>query len=671
MARKQSLLMNYPLISEYVDAIKAAEDNFDQLKHLRPVLGEDGEPVMTSGNFAVVFKMSDERDGKCYAVKCFTKEQEGRAEAYREITKELENVLSPYLTSVRYFDNELFVDSNQTSETEFPVLQMDWVEGKTLDKYLRENLDDQYALEMLAYRFSQLAQWLIPQPFAHGDLKPDNILVKDDGSLVLVDYDGMYVPAMKGQKAREIGSPDFRHPLRTENDFDENIDVFPLVSVILSFKAISINPLLFEEFGGSQRLLLSETDYRDISESTIMHNFIYYLSNRDFALTYSLFITALTHIEAIDRVKIAFIDLCREQHLSIISDIYCKTRVDNNDSKGCIEDEQELKYSRDWKKLIKGGRWNAPYTIHKYTDTICDDAFSGECYWDGSGWNNIGRIVIPANVKYIGRNPFTFCFANIICESPNFIIEHNALYTADKILLIGFYGYEEDSFEVPKGVKYIGDYAFAGSNLKTIKVSSTVEVIGDYAFLRCQVLETIVMSDHLKQIGRGAFSYCEKINNIVLPKGLISIGSFAFSCCHLLEEIIIPATVLYVGTNPFLYDHLTMYSEAYLFEVDNNTLYTKGKKYLISCLSSDSSFQIPKEVTHIGQNSFYGCRFRKLYLHRNVEYIGKDAFDGCFYETDSEYGFGYIMDIYVPKGRYNWAKNRITKRIDIKEVEIE
>ena len=95
---------------------------------------------------------------------------------------------------------------------------MDWVEGKTLDKYLRENLDDKYALEMLAYRFSQLSQWLILQPFAHGDLKPDNILVREDGMLVLVDYDGMYVPAMKGQKARELGSPDFRHPLRTENE---------------------------------------------------------------------------------------------------------------------------------------------------------------------------------------------------------------------------------------------------------------------------------------------------------------------------------------------------------------------------------------------------------------------------------------------------------------------
>ena len=262
--------MNYPLLSEYIEAIKSAEDNFDELSYLRPVLGDDGLPVMTSGNFAVVFKMKDEQSGKFYAVKCFTKEQEGRAEAYREIAKELENVSSPYILSIRYLDKELFVDTDQTTETEFSVLLMDWVEGKTLDQYLRENLDDKYALEMLAYRFSQLAQWLIPQPFAHGDLKPDNILVREDGTLVLVDYDGMYVPAMKGQKARELGSPDFRHPLRTENDFDERIDDFPLICMSLSLKAISTKTNLLYEVYNDCGLLFTTSDYLDIAKSKII-----------------------------------------------------------------------------------------------------------------------------------------------------------------------------------------------------------------------------------------------------------------------------------------------------------------------------------------------------------------------------------------------------------------
>lgn len=284
--------MNYPLISEYIEAIKMAEENFNELKYLRPVLDQDGLPLMENGDNSVVFKMENQREGKFYAVKCFTKEQEGRAEAYRLIADELKNVSSPYLTPIRFLDKELFVDSDQTAETEFPVLLMDWVEGKTLDKYLRENLDNQYELEMLAYRFSQLAQWLIPQPFAHGDLKPDNILVREDGTLVLVDYDGMYVPAMKGQKARELGSPDFRHPQRTENDFDEHIDDFPLVSILLSLKAISINPHLLEEHGASDRLLFSYQDYIIPANSKAIISLHKYICDYGLAKIYSLFLVA-------------------------------------------------------------------------------------------------------------------------------------------------------------------------------------------------------------------------------------------------------------------------------------------------------------------------------------------------------------------------------------------
>ena len=71
--------MNYPLISEYIESILNAEDNFDKLSHLRPVFNETGSPIMSSGNFAVVFKMTDGE--KYYAIKCFTKEQEGREKA--------------------------------------------------------------------------------------------------------------------------------------------------------------------------------------------------------------------------------------------------------------------------------------------------------------------------------------------------------------------------------------------------------------------------------------------------------------------------------------------------------------------------------------------------------------------------------------------------------------
>ena len=69
--------MQYPLISEYVRAMQDPAGNLDQLAHLEPVLDDHGEPMRSSGAFAVVFKMKDGSTGKEYALKCFTEEQEG------------------------------------------------------------------------------------------------------------------------------------------------------------------------------------------------------------------------------------------------------------------------------------------------------------------------------------------------------------------------------------------------------------------------------------------------------------------------------------------------------------------------------------------------------------------------------------------------------------------
>lgn len=438
--------MNYPLISEYIEAIKSAEDNFEELSYLRPVLGDDGLPVMTSGNFAVVFKMRDEQSGKFYAVKCFTKEQEGRAEAYREIVKELKDVSSPYLVSIQYLEKELFVDTDQTTETEFPVLLMDWVEGKTLDKFLRENLDDKYALEMLAYRFSQLAQWLIPQPFAHGDLKPDNILVREDGTLVLVDYDGMYVPAMKGQKARELGSPDFRHPLRTENDFDEHIDDFPLVSILFSLKVVSNEPQLLSEYAASDRLLLSERDYYSIEKCKLFKEQL--LSDDNcFNKVYSLFIYVYSNHGILDIPLNPFLanssqSMNLEDDSQSVAEKKLLSIVTQQDLADAWEDEFGVTYSGDGTKLLKGASISE-YTIKEGTVVICDNAFNE--------------------------------------------------------LLKNKYEYDEEE----------NTYEYIGERLRSITIPVSVKVIGKKAFWGCKYLESIPMSLMVEEIGALAFSGCD------------------------------------------------------------------------------------------------------------------------------------------------------------------
>ena len=271
-------ILSYPTVGQYTEVIrdsaKSPDEYFDKLKHLHPVLDSNGEPIMSSGNFAVVFKMRDEY-GKQYAVRCFHRAQQGREKNYKLICDELAKVSSPYLSPIKYYEKELFIDTD-----EYPVLLMDWVDGTTLDKYIRKVLDDKKALRQLTDNFRKLSIWLLSQPFAHGDLKPDNILVKKDGSLVLVDYDGMYVPAMQGQRAREIGSPDFRSPLRTEMDFDKNIDNFPIVSILLSLELQLESKDYLSDYGAEDRLLFSKADY-DCLENSEMYKIAYSSYNDD------------------------------------------------------------------------------------------------------------------------------------------------------------------------------------------------------------------------------------------------------------------------------------------------------------------------------------------------------------------------------------------------------
>lgn len=254
--------MNYPLLTEYIEAIQES-DNFDKLSDYIPVCDSEGKPIMSTGNFSVVFKMVDSK-GLIHAVKCFTKEQDGRNDSYDEIAEELEFVSTNYLTSVKFYPNELFVSSRVTEETEFPVVVMDWIEGLTLQESLERNLSSNHIYSLLL-QFSKMAMWLISQPFSHGDIKPDNIIVRDDDTIVLVDYDGMYVPSMKGLPARESGTPDYRHPMRAKNSvYDEHIDDFSIAVITLSLMILYKDPSLYEQKGQKEGLLFSESDFYDI-----------------------------------------------------------------------------------------------------------------------------------------------------------------------------------------------------------------------------------------------------------------------------------------------------------------------------------------------------------------------------------------------------------------------
>ncbi len=668
--------MNYPLISEYIEAIKAAEENFDELKNLRPVLDEDGEPMMTSGNFAVVFKMKDEQTGKLHAVKCFLKKQEGRAEAYRQIAEELEYVNSTFLTPIKYLDKELFVDSKNSDETEFPVLLMDWVEGKTLDKYIREHIDDQYELSLLAYQFSRLAMWLMPQPFAHGDLKPDNILVKEDGTLVLVDYDGMYVPAMKGQKARELGSPDFRHPGRTENDFDEHIDDFSLASILLSLKAISLQPSLLEEYGASDRFLFSEKDYRNLPESSALGALQPLMQDAELASLYSLYILALSQ-NNLSQVSFRLFNLSRPDR-SQYEEENLSTEVTEEDLANAWTDEYGVKYTRNGKKVLGGSRKleGLDYIIKDGVEVICDRAFQsfnlhsiklpntvkaiGIVAFANNG--NMEYCNIPSSVRLIKHNnPWGGCFniKKFDCESPFFTIKDGVLYSSDFSVAYGFIywrpticidkqtkivcanafwsSWHEDRSFIKRidlsHVEMIGHNAFHKcEGLTSLSIPNSVTSIGKDAFCGCKGINAVTIPGSVTEICEGAFRFCSGLTSVIIPNGVTSIGAEAFDGCSL-SSLIIPSSITCIGVKAFRCSSL----ESIVVEKGNSIYDSRDNCNAIIESASNTLIAgckntiIPNSVISIGPKAFSECDdLKTIEIPKNIVSIEQEAFAYCY-----------------------------------------
>ena len=449
--------MLYTFSSAHLAAIREAHNNLRTLSHLVPVLDKDGEPSYSGGESSVVFKMKDEQTGKCYALKCFTEEQEGRAEAYRLIEDELKFVDSPHITSVKYLEKELFVDSD-SEDNEHSVLLMDWIEGKTMEAYINANYMDGHAMAMLYYQFCKMVDWLRSQSFAHGDIRLDNIIVRPDGTLTLVDYDDMFVPAMKGRKSPTISTKNLPHPLRTIDDFGETTDDFALVSIALSLKAISLDSSLLQNYGASDRLLFAPFEYFDLS----MRN--------DFAPLQDLL--------------------------------------------NAVEDEFGVKYSKDWKRLLKAPQnLEGEYSIREGAKVIEKKAFF-EC-------NSLKSIIIPNSVTIIEEWAFLGC-------------------------------YSLRSIDIPDSVTKMGVSAFRHCNsLKSVNISGGVTSIGDSAFANCESLKTINIPDSVTSIRDYAFSDCGSLKSVNIPDSVTSIGNCAFSNCSALKSINIPNSVTRIEDNAF------------------------------------------------------------------------------------------------------------------------
>ena len=210
------------------------------LRGIEPEM-QGARPRFVAGNASVTFRVS--HNGESKILKCYTRTNPHLAAIYGE----------------EYHQRELCIVDIAGRRVWIDCLLTPYIEGVTLDEALCSAKSGE-EVEALASAFDTFALRLLTAERAHGDLKPENLIVTPSGEILAIDWDAAFMPSMAGGQAPEIGTAAYQHPLRTAELFDKHLDDYSIafISVFLHFAAIDSTTL--EHYRSYHEPLLSPRD---------------------------------------------------------------------------------------------------------------------------------------------------------------------------------------------------------------------------------------------------------------------------------------------------------------------------------------------------------------------------------------------------------------------------
>ena len=252
----------YPSATDYYKAVQSPPHCFtmERLRSATFAADELGLPIAAKGSSAVVFKA--DVGGDPQAVRCYIRSDASSRDRYGALESYLagRRDLSPHLPATIWLD-----DAIRVKGATWPVLQMGWVDGRTLEEYVKFLVEGSNvtALTALAARWRELVARMQDDEFAHGDLQHGNIMINQEGRLCLVDFDGIWIPELAPMPApTEFGHRNYQHPGREgPNGWGRWVDTFSALVIYLSLVALGKDPGLWLPLYNKDNLLLEKADF--------------------------------------------------------------------------------------------------------------------------------------------------------------------------------------------------------------------------------------------------------------------------------------------------------------------------------------------------------------------------------------------------------------------------
>jgi hypothetical protein len=256
-------MATWPDLTEYHEALQYPQRSLADPELQRAQIEKDrfGMPKPATGGNAVAYKATEGQNG--WAVRCFLRPISDHAERYAAISKHLQKNRAAHCTKFFYLADGLRIKGGT-----FPIVKMAWVQGPGLDRFVESVLDQPKELAALREKFRVLVKDVEHGKFAHGDLQHGNILVSGK-ELQLIDYDGMWVPALIGRQATEIGHRAYQHPKRAMGDYGPYLDRFSALVIYLSLLALEVDRKLWDQYYTGDNLLFVREDFNEPGRSNV------------------------------------------------------------------------------------------------------------------------------------------------------------------------------------------------------------------------------------------------------------------------------------------------------------------------------------------------------------------------------------------------------------------